>query len=53
MGTPRWMRDLAWFLLKNQFVPSAIVQDLSLSLGEGPLHLLSLVEYLTGSSGFR
>jgi hypothetical protein len=24
-----------------------------LSLGEGPPHLLSLVEYLTGSSGFR
>ena len=45
---PRWMRDLRRFLpLKSHFVLSGNVRDrYPLALGDGPAHLLPLVEYL-------
>lgn len=57
MGAPRWMQDLGRFLpLKSQFVLSGNVRDrYPLTFGEGPPHLLPLVEYLTeqlGTAGF-
>jgi hypothetical protein len=48
MDAPRWMRDLSRFLpLKSHFVLSGNVRDrYPLILGDGPPHLMPLVEYL-------
>lgn len=48
MDAPRWMRDLRRFLpLKSHFILSGNVRDrYPLVLGDGPAHLLPLVEYL-------
>lgn len=48
MDAPRWMRDLSRFLpLKSHFVLSGNVRDrYPLAFGDGPAHLMPLVEYL-------
>jgi hypothetical protein len=57
MEAPRWMRDLGRFLpLKSQFVLSGNVRDrYPVTFGDGPPHLMPLVEYLSvqlGTAGF-